>query len=386
MRHFRLSHIVSILFLWTLLSFPLHSKSQDSSHLRISLLTCSPGDELYAIFGHSAFRVVDSISLTDYVYNYGTFNFDDEGFYIKFARGKLLYYISLEYFSDFVYAYRATGRTITEQVLDLDAAEKIALRSYLNENLKEENRYYKYDFFFDNCTTRLRDLLLSFKKPTPDFPAVMPEQTRFRQAIHQYLDKGKQYWSKLGIDILLGAPTDAVMTAAEQQFLPDNLMASLDNVANSQLVAQKINLYNIDADQTGSVFFTPVVFFITLLVLYLLMGFSTSAFMVNLVQRLDGMLFFLTGLLGIILLFMWFGTDHSMTKNNYNLLWAWPTHIFMAFFVNSKNPICKKYYLFTAIALSVVLISWAFLPQQMNNALIAFVLLLIYRSAMSYVK
>ena len=83
-------------------------KAQDSSRLRISLLTCTPGEELYSIFGHSAIRVIDSNSVADIVYNYGTFNFDDEGFYLKFIRGKLMYYISAAYFSDFKFEYQSS--------------------------------------------------------------------------------------------------------------------------------------------------------------------------------------------------------------------------------------------------------------------------------------
>ena len=135
------------------------ASAQDSSRLRISLLTCTPGEELYSTFGHSAFRVVDSTSLTDIVYNYGTFNFDDDGFYLKFVQGKLLYYVSTEYFKDFKDLYQSTNRGITEQVLNLTASEKITVQQFLNNNLKEENKFYKYDFFFDNCTTRLRDIL-----------------------------------------------------------------------------------------------------------------------------------------------------------------------------------------------------------------------------------
>ena len=134
--------------------------AQDSSHLRISLLTCTPGEELYSTFGHSAFRVIDSSSVTDYVFNYGTFNFDDEGFYLKFIRGKLNYYLSAENFQDFKYDYQLSNRGITEQVLNLTASEKIALQQALLKNIREENKFYKYDFFFDNCTTRPRDLIV----------------------------------------------------------------------------------------------------------------------------------------------------------------------------------------------------------------------------------
>ena len=109
------------------------SFAQDTSRLRISLLTCTPGDELYSTFGHSAFRVVDSNSVTDIVYNYGTFNFDDDGFLLKFTRGKLLYYLSTEYFTDFKELYQQTNRGITEQVLNLSAAEKINIKKFLTQ-------------------------------------------------------------------------------------------------------------------------------------------------------------------------------------------------------------------------------------------------------------
>ena len=119
-------------------------------------------------------------------------------------------------------------RGLTEQVLDLTDSEKRFIHDSLLSNIREENKYYPYDFFYDNCTTRLRDLILAALHRHKSLPAVMPESTTFRNAIHQYLDSGEQFWSKLGIDLLLGLPTDKVMTAAEQEFLPNNLMGSLD--------------------------------------------------------------------------------------------------------------------------------------------------------------
>lgn len=356
------------------------ASAQDSSRLRISLLTCTPGEELYSTFGHSAFRVIDSNSVTDIVYNYGTFNFDDDGFYLKFVRGKLLYYASAWNFSDFKFDYQSTNRGITEQVLNLSADEKTAIRHFLNENLKEENKYYKYDFFFDNCTTRLRDILKKQNDSSFCRKAVMPAGSRFRQAIHQYLDKNHKDWSKLGIDILLGQPCDGVMTAEQMQFLPDNLMKSLDSSDHPMVVSSQ-NLYPIAADANKNSFFTPFVVFSLLLIFIVLIGLAKNKFAQGFLQGFDGLFFFLTGMLGIILIFMWTGTDHSMTKNNFNLIWAWPTHAAMAFFVNSKKEWVKKYFKFTAIALMAVLISWFFLPQQMNNGLLPLILLLIYRSA-----
>jgi hypothetical protein len=362
------------------------TRAQDSSHLRISLLTCTPGEELYSIFGHSAIRIVDSSSVTDYVFNYGTFNFDDEGFYIKFMRGKLLYYVNAERFDNFVYNYQMDGRGIREQVLDFTPSEKTTIQRSLLENLKEENKYYQYDFFLDNCTTRLRDILLSYKQPRPQLPAAMPDNTTFRQAIYAYLDKGGKNWSKLGIDLLLGAKTDKVMTVSEQAFLPDNLMQSIDSCRNMQLVAQSKQLYWIENKKELTQWFTPLVFFTLLLLIIFITGLSTNEKVASVLFNFDRMLFFTTGLLGILLLLMWFGTDHSMTKNNFNLIWALPTHTIAAFLLNKKNKFVTFYFTGTAIAMGLLLISWFLIPQTLNIALIPFVILLLYRAALAATK
>ncbi len=371
---------LTLLFILNFSFLIFNCQAQDTSHLRISLLTCTPGEELYSTFGHSAIRIVDSSSTTDIVYNYGTFNFAAEGFYIKFIRGKLMYYVLAEEFDSFKKDYQASNRSITEQILNLTAAEKVTVQQFLNNNLKEENKYYKYDFFFDNCTTRVRDIIKKNHDSVFTTKAVMPKGTTFRNAIHQYLNKNNQYWSKLGIDILLGKPCDGVMTAQQMQFLPDNLMASLDS-ANQPIILSHQNLFPVNNQRTKASLFTPLNIFILLLLLVIVASFSKNKFVQACLQGFDGLLFFLTGALGIILILMHTSTDHSMAKDNFNLLWAWPPHLIAAFFVHSKKAWVKKYFAFTAVALALVLLAWFFLPQQLNTSLIPLVLLLIYRSA-----
>jgi hypothetical protein len=374
-----------LLFIFAIVHFQLYTSAQDSSHIRISLLTCTPGQDLYSTFGHTAIRVTDSSSVTDYVFNYGTFNFDDDGFYTKFIRGKLWYYLSVENFSDFKNAYQAENRGITEQLLNLDATEKIGLMQALYENAKEQNKFYKYDFFFDNCTTRPRDMLVKYKKSQPGFKPVMPKGTRFRQAIHLYLDKNEKHWSKLGIDLLLGAPTDGIMTAMHSQFLPDNLMKSLDSSnEHRQWVTATTNLYSLSEATEKKSIFTPLFVFSLLFVIIVLLSFTTNKWAKIFVQGFDGLLFFLTGALGILLIFMWFGTDHSMTKNNYNLLWTWPTNIIAAFLVPSRKKWVRIYFGAQALLLAILLAAWFFLPQQLNSSLIPIVLMLIMASGRKF--
>jgi len=368
--------------------------AQDSSHIRISLLTCTPGEELYSTFGHSAIRIVDSSRVhqsdpvLDVVFSYGNFEFLDNSFYLKFIRGKLPYYVDCQSFypdgddPGFESEYQTTNRGITEQVLNLDSAEKVHIESALFENIKPENKYYKYDFFFDNCTTRNRDIIIKNDTALIQFIPAMPAGTTFRQAIHLYLDRNNKDWCKLGIDLMLGKPCDAVMTTAQSQFLPDNLMTTFDSCKSSRpLVLSKTTLYPIAPQKTSFFIFSPMLVFWLLLLIIVVFSFNPAPFARNFLLGFDGLLFFTTGLFGIIFIFMWTCTDHSLCKDNYNLLWAWPTHIIAALCVGSKKDLIKKYFGLTAIFLTLLLVVWFFLPQQLNTSLLPVMLLLIYRSA-----
>jgi hypothetical protein len=210
----------------------------------------------------------------------------------------------------------------------------------------------------------------------------MPEGTKFRQAIHEYLDKNDKEWDKLGIDILLGAPTDAVMTTEQQQFLPDNLMKAFDSTDN--FVLSSSSLYPYQKTQESKSWLNPLVIFSLLLFFIVLLDFSKNKTAAVFLKVFDFFLFFIAGAIGILLLFMWFGTDHAMCKKNYNLLWAWPTHFITAFFISMKRSWVKKYLLIAIAGLLIVIAAWFFLPQQLNISLLPIVLLLLYRSLRKY--
>lgn len=355
----------------------------DFCHLRISILTCSPGEELYSTFGHSAIRVTDSVSHSDIVYNYGTFNFDEPGFYTKFIRGKLSFYLSTDDFDSFISDYRNEKRDITEQVLNLTCAEKYNIAMLLQANMMAENRTYKYDFTFDNCTTRLRDLVEKAADTSIHFENILPSKKTFRDLIYEYLNKNDKQWSKLGIDILLGSPTDAVMQPREIMFLPDYLLQTFDSttIDSRPLVSKKQKVLELNMPPVIINYFTnPLFIFSCFFVLVVLLSFSKNSFIKRLLIALDGFMFFITGLLGILLIFMWFGTDHLMCKNNFNLLWAWPTNVVTAFYIHSKKRIFTKYFMIYSIFNLVLFVCWFFLPQHLNPALIPIISILIFRS------
>lgn len=371
--------LIALLFL-----LPIKVFAQDSScHIQISLLTCTPGEELYSTFGHSAIRVTDSVSHADVVYNYGTFNFEEPGFYTKFIRGKLLYYLSTEDFDSFKQDYQEEQRGITEQVLNLTCTEKYNIIMLLQANMMPKNRFYKYDFLFDNCTTRLRDLVERAADNPVHFQNFLPSKKTFRDLIYEYLDKNDKQWSKLGIDILLGRPTDAVMETRQVMFLPDYLLKSFDHTTiNSRpLVKKKHELYSLNIPAVKINYFTNPVFIFSAIFLFIIfLSFSENHLVKRTLIAFDGFLFFVTGLLGIILLFMWFGTDHLMCKDNYNLLWAWPTNVVAAFYIQSARKRSTRYFQVYAVFNFVVCACWFFLPQHMNPALLPIIAILIFRS------
>ena len=360
----------------------LFALAQDSCNVRISLLTCAPGEELYSTFGHTALRVKDDVKGTDYIFNYGTFEFGPD-FYTKFIRGKLLYFLSVEDFNDFLYEYRLQSRSIQEQVFQLSCAEKQKLYTALQINAQEQNRYYKYDFLFDNCTTRAGDIVTKNTNSPVAFKNILPENTpTFRDLIHSYLNAGHEYWSKLGIDILLGVKLDRKVTNHEAMFLPDYLLKGFDNaiVNNHPLVTPPQTILQMPSPLKNQSFFTPAVIFSLLLVLIVVISFLQSNWAGTTISIFDFLFFFILGLVGFLILFMWFGTDHKVCQNNYNLLWALPTNIVMAFFVHSKRPWVKKYFSIVFWLTVGLALTWFFLPQQMDNALIPIIVLIIYRS------
>jgi len=284
-------------------------------------------------------------------------------------------------------AYEYEQRGITEQVLNLSCEDKQELVNALQENAKEENKYYKYDFVIDNCTTRLRDIV--FKNSTG--PVVTKNirpanDITFRKLIHEYLDRSYLYWSKLGIDILLGDPIDKKISNNEAMFLPDYLLKAFDSTTTNgkSLVLTKNEILKATITTQKAPLLSPFAIFTIIFLIIAVLTFmrNSNPFF----SIFDFILFFLAGILGILILFMWFGTDHPECKNNFNLAWAFPLHFLIVFFIFQKWSWLRYYFLTNAILLLVLLLCWKWLPQEMNNALIPVVAVLSLRSAARYKK
>jgi hypothetical protein len=365
MKHYRL---ISFLFPLFFLSAAAQS---DTSHLRISLLTCSPGAELYSTFGHTAIRVTDSTRGIDMVYNYGTFDYEDPAFLMKFTRGIMEYALSNYSFQDFLQEYQFEKRSVIEQDLQLTGNQKQQLYTALQQNALPQNRYYNYYFHTDNCTTRARDMIVQQTGASVVFKKIIPENPpTFRNLIHTYLDKGGQNWSKLGIDLLLGNNLDEKVTNDQAMFLPDYLMKGLDSATadNHSLVTQKQMALSIAPDPPSFTLMRPLFVFSALFIIIGLLSFSTQKWTQRFLNVFDSIFFLLLGLIGVVIITLWAIRIDTVCRDNFNAGWALPTHLPVAFVVYLKRKWLQQYFKVVFVLTLLFGICWWFIPQQINTA------------------
>jgi len=326
---------------------------QLSSGAKISVLTCGPGTDLYATFGHSAIRVQDPGNGLDLVYNYGTFDFNTPNFYLKFARGKLLYSLSRERFEDFLYTYQLEKRWVKEQVLQLSGPERNEIFRFLETNYEPANRDYKYDFLFNNCATKIPDVFARVLGNRLEFSeGFLKEPFTFRQLIHQYLDTNS--WSSLGIDLALGAVIDRKAKPLEHMFLPDYVYRQLNHslIEGKPLVLRERTI--LEAYGSGNKgYFTMTPAFWLLLALL----FTTAITYIDFrngsrSKALDFLLLGFTGITGLLIIFLWFFTDHTATAWNFNLLWAFPLNLLLIIFLRRIGTGHRRVGIFLLILIS----------------------------------
>jgi hypothetical protein len=382
--------LITCCLLLRLFPLPAQGLQPLSPQAEISLITVSPGEELYSMYGHSAIRVNDPAQGIDYVFNYGTFDFNTPNFYVKFVRGKLLYQLSVGYFEDLKSHSIRDNRSVVEQVLNLNAQEKQKVVDFLTYNYQPENRSYLYDFFFDNCATRIRDV---FKRGLGDalqFPATTTQDPMsFRQLVGIY--QQPHPWVDLGVDLVMGLPADAKASPWQIMFLPDYLLAQFQQArvnrqapapaSEQAFVKETRHLFRAKGRSVPASLQGPTLVCWALAVVLAVYTFYQVR------KRQTGhtpdiLLFGLTGLLGLIVLFLWFGTDHKAFANNLNFLWAFPLNLPFALllFRKKKPAIVRVYFFGLAILVALVAISWPVFPQQFHPAVLPLVLLLALRA------
>ena len=372
--------------LWFTLS--IHAQVQLSEESKISVLTCSQGEELYAKFGHSALRVSDPLNNMDWVFNYGTFSFNTPNFYLKFANGKLNYILSISKYKHFLPEYFKDNRRVTEQILNLDLENRQRVFDALMINYKPENRYYKYDFFYDNCATRIVDIIADNieGKLALNVANQKDKEISFRAYLHHYLKTSP--WTETGLNLILGLPADKVATLRESTYLPDFLLIAFDQAQfispdgkQIPLVQEKKELLAFDDVSEKFRFWTSPFFIFAILLMVVAsisLLFQSKAFMC-----FDRTLFFVAGVVGVLICYLWFVTDHSVTRFNFNILWSFPSLLFLAF----SRGRSKAYRLILKLNIAGIvlfLVGWKFIPQSFPLATIPIALLLGFRLLMRF--
>ncbi len=363
---FRIFQVIAVL--WILIPYNIMAQNVDG--IEVSMLTCDPGDDLYMTFGHTALRINDSKNRRDLVYNWGTFDSHVDGFYLKFMRGKLPYMVSRSTMETFLMEYHYYKRGVKEQVLNLNEEQKRHLLRFLEENLKPENKYYAYDFFYDNCATRIRDFMPEITQNSLTWETTESDMT-FRNYLHKYLPGLP--WSEFGIDLVIGSGADKVAGFQGAMFLPDNIK---DAFANAQLKTDssaihlsepvyEVLMFDEELEQRMTTpWFTPHILFLVLLAL----GF----FLIYVVKRsrITQVFFkstlFVFGLVSLIIIFLWFFTDHQATGSNYNLLWVSPLLLIFPFMRKGGAYLVIRSILILGVVISLLNTFLSFLPQDMN--------------------
>lgn len=241
--------------------------------VEVSLLTCEPGTETWSQYGHTAVRWHDKQrGGMDVAINYGVFTPDAPYFVLRFILGLTDYQLGVVPFELFCAQYEYEKRAVCEQVLDLDNADKEAIFSALQVNMRPENVVYRYNYFYDNCTTRARDLLVSHLHGQVSYPAARPAgDDSFRRMIHEW--NAQTPWTQTGEDILLGVKADGATTKAQQQFLPDHLRSDFARATyrGKPLVRETRDVIRVVRDETTPAFsLTPMALALGLLVLSLI--------------------------------------------------------------------------------------------------------------------
>ncbi|MBO6576719.1 MAG: DUF4105 domain-containing protein [Rhodothermales bacterium] len=346
---------------------------------RIYVLTTLPGDQVHSRYGHTAIRVFDRRQGMDVVFNFGTFDFQQSGFIWRFAHGEL------DYMLDFGSMRRAAQnanleeRTLRQQLLDINREHRDAIYAALLENARPENATYRYDFLFDNCATRPRDVIAEAMGDALKWDSTTVLGQTFRQLLDPYHADAPEL--DLGTDLVMGAEIDRVATFAEEAFLPlrfEEMLAaaSVDDQYGLRplvLVADTV-IWSPRPAFPEKAFPWPLVLGIVVAVGGLWASFRRKSMRIGAGDR---WLLAALGVLGLFLLYMGTMTAHQVTESNFNMLWAVPAHIVAAVVLHRlSNRLAAGYLLLSAALAALSLTGGFLLPQPLPEALVPIVIAL----------
>jgi hypothetical protein len=333
---------------------------------------------VYTIYGHTALRLYDPSQSIDAVLNWGTFNTSKPDFMYHFLRGETDYFLSAESTRQFLYVYKTDNSTVFEQVLNIPDSMKGQLLQMMQTNLLPENIEYRYDIFFDNCTTRPRDIIERFCGGAIVYPN-RNESITIRKLVH---DCTEYYpWMEFGIDLVIGNGADSLISRRTEMFLPERLMNLLDRSlvkmpdgTEYPVVLSEKTVMQSEGDgnaKTGLPFTKPIVVNSLLFLIYLVSTIIACRKKRNF-RMLFAALFLVAGLGGCIIAGLVFFSMHPCTSPNWNIIWLHPLHLigFTGFLFKKFYPVFRWYHAVNFVLLSGFLLGWYWIPQELNMAFI----------------
>lgn len=348
------------------------------------LITCGPGTETYSIYGHSALRIVIKDQQTDVVYNWGVFDFNTKNFVWKFAKGRLDYMLIAEPPKGFLQEYFFEKRYVYSQKINIDPAETRKLVSLINENLRPENAKYRYDFFYDDCSTRIRDLLEKSVGEKLNYPP--PETGKiptFRDMVARY--QNPYPWLRFGVDLIMGSTSDKKARFRDKMFLPIDLREGLSKLTVQRsdkripLLQNPEVLVDFDSPVIKQNFLIapPFVFTMVIVLVLILAGLTKRK---KIIRIIDIIIYSVFSLLSVLMIFFNFFTDHLQMKWNLNIIWLNPFIILCLVMLILKREGTLWFRIVFYISAGFLLIHFV-LPQNFNFAFSLMTIILLIRSS-----
>lgn len=350
--------------------------------VKISLLTCSAGDEVYSLYGHTAIRYTDEKYGVDEVINYGVFSFSKPFFVLRFIFGLTDYEMGIMPFEMFCAEYRSEGRSVIQQDLNLTRGEKAAIRDALIANYRPENRVYRYNYFYDNCTTRARDIICDNINGKVRYPGQQQPYPSFRSLIHKFNDEHP--WARFGNDMLLGVKADKKTDQSEHQFLPFFLMKDFDKAeiigADGKprpLVTKTSRVVDVQSPAVESEFpLSPSQ--CAWLILAVIAGVSIAEFRTKKkFWAFDTLLLIIDGCLGVIIFTMFF-SEHPTTSTNLQVLLLNPLPLIFAYRTARRGARKQRdpFWTYAAVAIIIFFIGGFFQEYAEGMHILALSLLI----------
>lgn len=332
-----------------------------SANIRVSVLTLEPGNEIYSLFGHTAIRITNYSLNADMVFNFGTFDFNNPGFCIRFIRGELLYSLSIEDYISFLESTVIENRTVHEQVLKIPEDAKIKLFERLMNCYRSPHRYYPYDFFYNNCATKVRDFVFDPATVVCSFDSLPYDHKTFRQLLVPYIRQ--KYWVNLGINLLLGPAADKTASAKEYLFLPYYIQNALKQTKTA--MPDQVILQAGKKKETGR--FPGMQPWIIVAII------SALAFISATRRIIFHGFMSVVGISGLIILSVDLISTNGAYSHNCNILWTIPAIIMLIFRNTCIYKIVAGLYL---LLLTSFLLFRNFLPQEISITFIPWMICL----------